>query len=345
MNFNETVSHVCDGEVEIIIKDVHGRVIDSTRTKNIIKIGAKEILAHRLPFTKIWDPYAGSGSGAWVAASTDYDDFAPKYILLGASFDTDGAPLDKMDTRYYKIDSVTGSTVPITLGVGAEYCGGLINAIPLCEPSRPLKKIERIYFEPSYQPAGTPYMQDDVRAMNNIVVLETTLTKEEYNGFSTTPSDYFTIAEVALAAGRTIDTTSCDCDPKVLFLEGKLYDSTVAITAVSNNTSTITIDPIDSASYDVIKEGDQVKVVDAPGTGSISTTGQVSDHYLVIDKVAGSGSITLDRPIMDSDNNPIVGSIGIFKDSLRIFSHRILMQPFKKSSDFMITIRWRIIMN
>ena len=174
------------GEIEFIFKDRQGRVIESRREHNIIKIFAKEILAHRLGYGKVWDPTAGTGTGAWVTHSIDLEEYAPKYIVFGASYDNDGNPLDTADTRYYTADSVVGGYIPIMLGSGAEYDGGLINAIPIAEPSRPLKRIERIYFEPSYQPAGTPLLQDDVRALNNIIVFETTLRKDEYNGFGTT---------------------------------------------------------------------------------------------------------------------------------------------------------------
>ena len=82
LNLNEMLSHSCDGEIEIIIKDIHGRVLQHTRQPNIVKIGAKEILAHCLPYDKIWDPNASSGAGAWVASGLDAADYAPKYIYL-----------------------------------------------------------------------------------------------------------------------------------------------------------------------------------------------------------------------------------------------------------------------
>ncbi|MCK9557036.1 MAG: hypothetical protein M0R50_03215 [Candidatus Cloacimonetes bacterium] len=344
LNLNETLSRTCDGEIEIIVKDVHGRVLEHTRTHNIVKIGAKEILAHRLPYEKIWDPNAGSGDGAWISSGFDMSDYAPKYILLGASFDSDGAALDTTDSRYYTIDPITGLTIPITLGVGAEYEGGLINAVPISEPYRPLKKVESIYFQPTYQPAGTPLLQDDVRAMNNIVVFETTLTKDEYNGFGRTDSDYFTITEVALAGGKELTTVgACECDPKTIFLEGR-NDGT-AITANTSGSSTISIDPTDSAYVDVISVGDQIKITSVDGTGT-SVLPQVNDHYLVTSKLTGGSDIGLDRtPVGADGETALTGQVGIFRDSLRIFSHRILKTPFKKSSDFMIIIRWSLVMN
>ena len=344
---SETLGRTCDGEIEIIIKDVHGRVLEHTRTHNIVKIGAKEILAHRLPYEKVWDPNANSGAGAWVASGFDMSDYAPKYVLFGASFDQNYAALDTLDPRYYTTDPVTGLTVPITLGVGAEYEGGLINAIPISDPGRPLKKVERIYFEPSYQPAGTPLMQNDVRAMNNIVVFETTLTKDEYNGMGQTDTDYFTITEVALAAGREISaegTGYCNDDPKTLFLQGRIADPATAITVNTTGTATISIDPIDLASVDVIKEGDQIKITVVDGD-ACDNLDQINDHYLVCGKAVGGSDITLDRTPVNSTGAIITGQVGVFRDSLRLFSHRILKRPFKKSQDFMIVVRWSIIMN
>jgi hypothetical protein len=342
LNLNESLGHICDGEIEIIIKDRNGRVLEHNRTHNIVKIGAKEILAHRLPYEKVWDPNATSGAGAWVSSGLSAADYAPKYILFGASFDENGAALDTTDPRYYTTDPITGLTIPITLGVGAEYEGGLINAIPISEPGRPLKKVESVYFQPTYQPAGTPLMQNDVRAMNNIVVFETTLTKDEYNGFGMTDTDYFTITEVALAGGKELDTVgACECDPKEIFLEGR-SDGT-AITATASGTSTISISSVDSAYVDVIKEGDQIKIVNAGDTATGSLA-QINDHYLVTSKLIGGSDIGLDRTPVDANGTAITGSIGIFRDSLRLFSHRILKIPFKKSSDFMIVVRWSIIM-
>lgn len=334
------------GEIEFIFLDAQGNVVSRLFSPNIVKIFAKEILAHRLAPTRIWDPNAGSGAGGWVASGIDVEeDFIPRYILFGASFDDNGAPLDTTDPRYYTIDPATGQTVPITLGAGAEYDGGLINAIPIADPYRSLKKVERVYFEPTYQPAGTPLLQADVRAMNNIIVLETTLYKDEYNGFGLTSSDYFTITEVALAAGKELTTVgACECDPKDLFLEGKANG--VAITANATGTATVTIDPVDIAYVDVIKEGDQVKLVQAGETaGNPAVLSQINAYYLVITKAVGGSDIVLDRTPVDANNVPITGTIGVFKNTLRIFSHRILSAPFRKSDYFQVITRWRIILD
>lgn len=323
-----------DGEIELIGKDRHGNVIDYFRDHNEIKIFAKEILAHRLPHSKVWDPTASSGGGAWVASGIDPDeDFAAKYILFGASFDDDGAPLDTADTRYYVLDVVTGGTIPVTMEPGAYYGGGLINAIPIAEPDRPLKKIERIYYTPSYQPAGTPLLQEDVRAINNIVVMETVLRQDEYNGFGITSSDYFTITEVALAAGKEIVSAStCDTSPNDLFLEGPILINAAG-------TATVTVDPSDIALVDTIVEGDQVKITTS---GSIDVADQVNPYYLVIDKAVGGSDIVLDRIPVDSDGNALTGQFDLYRSTLRIFSHRILPSPFKKSSVMELTVRWKI---
>ena len=62
------------GEVEFEVRDARGRILKRVREPNIVKIFAKEILAHRLPHSKIWDPTASAGSGAWVSHNIDLDD-------------------------------------------------------------------------------------------------------------------------------------------------------------------------------------------------------------------------------------------------------------------------------
>jgi hypothetical protein len=327
------------GEIELEYRDPKTKkVIETRREPNIVKIFAKEILAHSVVYDKIWDPNTstgtgtgtgGSGQGAWVD-SNPYDDYKLKYILVGASFDEDGVPLDVNDPRFYERDEVTGLYVPIQLTPGADYDGGLINAIPIDEENnRPLKKIENVYFEPTYQPAGTPLLQPDVRAMNNILVVETTLSEDEYNGFGLVDSDHFTITEVALSGGIEI-TSVLDCDivPRDLFLEGP-YEAT------ASGGDVITLNnPTDA---NKISKGDQIKLLP---TGTDSGE-QVSPYYLVLDKSEYGSDITLDRtPVADS--SPIVGDVQIWRDTLRIFSHRILTTPAKKSSSFEIIIRWRI---
>lgn len=333
------------GEIEFIFKDRNGVIVDRYVEHNIVKIFAKEILAHRMPFSKVWDPTGGTGSGAWVPSGIDpLEEFAPKYILLGASFDANHVPLDSNDPRYYVKDPVTGQFVPITLSPGADFQGELINAIPLAEPDRPIKRIEAIGFIPTYQPAGTPLLQSDVRAMNNIVTLETTLRLNEYNGFGLTSSDFFTITEVALAAGKEIDfSNACNKTPRDCFLDGHPDGS--ALLAHASGTSVVTLDP-SVAEVDLIKTGDQIKIVDIAGSeNATEPLGQISPFYLVVNKAVGGRDIQLDRVPVNMTNVPIVGPVGVYRDTLRIFSHRILSSPVKKSNNFEITIRWKIIFN
>ena len=334
----------CQGELEFIIKDRHGRVIDNIRQPNIVKLFAKEILAHRLPHSKVWDRNANSGAGGWVTHDIDIDEYSAKYICFGASFDASGVPLDSADSRYYLADSVTGAYVPITLGVGAEYDGGLINPIPLAEPSRPLKRVERIYYESSYQPSGTPLLQDDVRAINNILVLETTLLSSEYNGFGLTTNDFFTLTEVALVGAAELDAIgACDCAPRDLFLTGDVTG--VGFKALSTGTTTVTLDA-SAVNIDDIKEGDQIKITEYnTDVTADATLNQLNPYYLVINKSLGGRDIVLDRVPVDNLNTPIAGNIGLYRDGFKIFSHRILKSPIKKSSDFEIVVRWRIILN
>ena len=344
---NEKVGQYARGELEFIIKDRHGRVIETICQKNIVKIFAKEIISHRIPFSKIWDPEAGT-EGAWVDNTVDpNEDFGIKYILIGASFDDNGVPLDTNDPRYYTTDSVTGIPTPIRLEPGAWYEGGLINAVPISEPTRPLKRVESVTFEPSYQPAGTPLLQEDVRAINNIVMFETTLTPEEYNGFGASDSDFFTITEVALAAGKTLGLVgACEKVPKDIFLEGvggTADDEPIPATASGGDV--ITLD--DVSAVENIREGDQIKIV-SPTIGSDGQYGdldQITPFYLVLSKSTTGRELQLDRVPTDSNQTVIVGDVAVFRDTLRIFSHRILQSPVKCSSDFEITIRWRIILS
>lgn len=332
------------GEIEFIVRDRKGNVVKRWFEQNIVKIFAKEMLAHRLPSSELWDPDANGGAGAWVDAGRDpNEEFAARYILFGASFDENGLPLDSNDTRFYTIDPTTNAPVPIRLGPGAEYGGGLINAVPLAEPGRPLKKVENVSFQATYQPAGNPLLQDDVRAMNNIVALQTTLRLEEYNGLGVTDSDFFTLTEVALAGGRKINSVaSCECTPRDLFLEGTSDGS--PLLAIANCTDVISIDPGETE-VDLIKEGDQIKIVGAEDSAAEESITQVSPYYLVLSKAVGGRDVRLDRTPVDTNNNPIQGNIGIFRDTLRIFSHRVLKAPVKKSADFEIEVVWRIIFN
>jgi hypothetical protein len=340
------------GELEFIIRDpVRHETIDIIRDHNLVKIFAKEILAHQLAPQNIWDPNASSGTGAWVDSGLDpLRQYTPRYVLFGAAFDENHLPVPSSDPRYYQYDPGSGTYVPIQLSVGADYNGGLINAIPISEPNRPLKRIERIYYESSYQPAGTPLLQPDVRAINNVVVLETTLHKEEYNGFGLTSSDYFTITEVALAAAKEVGNIgACECDPKDLFMESHSGTAErMALLARASGTGTISLDPSELASVDVIHEGDQVKIVTAGPAGTEGTTNilnQVNPYYLVINKALGGSDMVLDRTPVDMNGVPLLGPIGVFMDGLKIFSHRILKSPLKKSSDFEVVCRWRILMS
>jgi len=329
-NLNEKVAREYCGEIELEFRDPKTKeIIETRREPNIVKIFAKEIMSHTIMYGKVWDPNGGTGEGAWVE-NDSFDDFKLKYMLLGASFDENGVPLDANDERYYQRDEVTGLYAPIQLLPGADYEGGLINAVPIDETNnRPLKKIENVYWEPTYQPAGTPLLQSDVRAINNVLVVETTITEDEYNGFGLTDSDYFTLTEVALCGGIEITSVAdCDVDPKDLFLEGP-YEATASggdVIALDSGTD-----------IDKISKGDQIKLL-PDGT---SAEEQISPFYLVLDKQDSGSDITLDRTPMEG-TSAIAGDVNVWRDTLRIFSHRILSTPAKKSSSFEITIRWRI---
>lgn len=331
INLNEKVAREYFGEIEIeFIDPKTKRVIERRIENNIVKVFAKEIMGHTIIYDKIWDPQGGTGSGAWVD-SYPQEDFKVKYMLLGASFDENGVPLDANDERYYQRDETTGLYRPIQLLPGADYDGGLINPIPIDEANnRPLKRIENVYWRPTYQPAGTPLLQPDVRAMNNILVVETTLTEDEYNGFGLVESDHFTITEVALCAGIEIGVVAgCDVNPRDLFLEGP-YE------AVASGGDVVTLsNPTD---VNKLVMGDQIKLL-PNGTGT--SVEQVSPYYLILNKQESGSDITLDRTPMEG-TSAIAGDVNLYRDTLRIFSHRILSTPAKKSSSFEIKIRWSI---
>lgn len=333
-----------NGVLEFIIRDRHGRVVERRTQQNLVKIFAKELLSHRLPSSEIWDVNANSGTGGWVASGIDpTEEFSARYILFGASFDDDGVPLDTEDTRFYTEDSVTDTFIPVALGPGAEFSGGLINAITIAEPDRPLLRVENIGFEASFQPAGTPFLEADVRGINNIVRLETTLRLDEYNGFGLSGSDFFTITEVALAGGKKLDDIgTCECTPRELFLEASSDGD--ALNAILTSGSDVVSLNASESEVDLIKEGDQIKLVASGGTPKSNTElNQLNPFYLVVSKQSGGRDIQLDRTPVDIDNSPLSGSVGLLRDTLRIFSHTILKAPLKKSADFEILTRWSII--
>jgi hypothetical protein len=207
-----------------------------------------------------------------------------------------------------------------------------------------LKRVERIFFESSYQPSGTPLLQEDVRAINNILVLETTLLTSEYNGLGLTSSDFFTLTEVALVgAAETGSVGACECDPRDIFLTGSSDGD--AFLASASGATTISLDSSE-VDVDAIKEGDQIKIVTAGSTAEADLIlEQLNPYYLVVSKALGGRDIVLDRTPVTADNVALTGAIGVLRDGFRIFSHRILKAPIKKTSDFEICVRWRIICN
>lgn len=331
------------GSVEFIVKDKDGTVLDIVSDHNIIKIGMKEVLAHRITPPNVWDPTAGTGSGAWVSGGLELDEFIPRYIWFGASFDENNQAIGTTDERFYYYDTVTGSYKPNLLSPGAAFDGGLINPIPIADPDRPLKRIERTFYEPSYQPAGNPLISDDVRAVNNVVYMETTLRLDEYNGFGVSANDYFDISEVALVAAREVDITgACECDPRTIFRQGQSDDSPLLATA--NGTNTVTLLPSMSGYATLIKEGDQIEIVPSGGTGDATgITNQPNSFYMVISKSATGGSdLTLDRVPVDADQTPLNGSIGLYREGHKIVAHRIVAPLIKKNGAYTITCRWKI---
>jgi len=339
LNLKESINNKeLNGAVHIIIRDAKtNEVISNYFEKNIIKIFAKEIMSHSIVPGNIWDTLSSS----WVSSNLDLELYRPRYIVLGGSFDEAGAPLSTLDTRFYETDVLNGGFKPIKLTPGATNDGGLINPVAIAEPGRPLKRIEKVYFEPSYQPSGSPQLYDDVRAINNVVVFQTTLASDEYNGITGTSGDFITLTEIALVAAPEIGSVgACECNPKTIFLTGDA--SGLAFDVTASGASTISLN-MDVVNINDIIEGDQIKIVaqnESPDTTNILN--QVNPYYLVVNKANGGRDITLDRVPVDSNNTPITGQIGVLKDTFRIFSHRILSSPIKKSADFVIDIRWLI---
>lgn len=336
------------GKLEIIIKDKNGNVIDRRIDHNIIKIFMKDHIPHTLAYPYVWDPTGGTGEGDWVANVLNHADlYHPKYIILGAAFDTSpssyGSPLSTNDADYYETDPISGQKSPKTLYSGAEYGGGLIKPIPIkVSDGRPLKRIESATTElATYQPPGTPYLRNDVRALFNVLKLQTTLEIDEYNGFSDT-YNYFDICEVALVSGPAFgaSVSDCDCDPEQLFLlgDGCVYNDGGATTVdamevtLTAGSTILTLSNADNA--DCIYPGDQIKLI-APGYT------QTTQHYLVYSK--SGNQLTLDRVPKDDQNvNLPSGTYTMWVDRHRILCHRILESPFSKTSALEVTIIWNI---
>lgn len=333
------------GEIQLIFRDSKGNIVDRIIHHNIIKIFMKDHIAHTLPYGYKWDPTGGtSGSGDWVANTINNADlYFPKYIILGAAYDTStanyGAPLGTNDTDFYQTDPVSGQKVPITLYSGANYTGGLIKAIPIDTSNNiPLKRIEDVDFDATYQPPGTPYLRDDVRALYNIVSFSTTLQTTEYNGFGGSFTS-FDICELALVSGPAFDSTisDCNCDPHNLFLlgHGGNYDTDLSASPIeitlTSGSSTITLNDASDANY--IYEGDQIKFV--------SSHSMITEYFMVLSK--SGNQLTLDRvPKDDSNVNIPSGTYHIWVDRFRILAHSILPQPFSKTSALQVDITWKI---
>ena len=133
----------------------------------------------------------------------------------------------------------------------------------------------------------------------------------------------------------------------MLFLTGDASGN--PLRTIFNGTSTISLDP-SVVDPDVIKEGDQIQIQSfSSDKSSPDFINQVNPFYLVISKSPGGRDIVLDRTPTTSDTNVLVpgtdGIIGIYRDGFKMFSHRVLTTPIKKSSDFVIVVRWSIIMN
>lgn len=312
-----------------------GEIVTEHINKNIIKIFAKESIAHSIVPANIWDPIGS----VWTPHSLDLELYRPRYIVLGASFDENQLPISGIDSRYYNQDNINGGFIPKQLTPGATNNGGLINAVPIASPSRPLKRIEKIWFEPSYQPAGSPNLYDDIRAINNVVVFQTTLLSHEYNGISGTSGDFLTITEGALVAAPEVPVLgACECDPRTIFLTGD--SNGLAFGAIASGGSTITLDN-SVVNINDIKEGDQIKIVDyGASPNTTSTLNQPNQYYLVINKSIGGHDVTLDRTLVDTTNTPITGNVGVLRDDFKMISHRILSSPVKKTADFIIDLRW-----
>ena len=52
-----------------------------------------------------------------------------------------------------------------------------------------------------------------------------------------------------------------------------------------------------------------------------------------------------DRVPVDLNGAALTGDAGVFKDTLQLFSQRILSTPVQKSESFEIVVRWTIVFN
>ena len=126
------------GYVHITVKNVvTGEIVSDTIDKNIIKIFAKESISHSIVPQNLWDPIGT----AWVPHALDLELYRPRYIVFGAAFDENQQPVSGVDNRYYEPDTISGGFRAITLTPGATFGGGLINAVPIASPDRPLKRV------------------------------------------------------------------------------------------------------------------------------------------------------------------------------------------------------------
>jgi hypothetical protein len=134
----------------------------------------------------------------------------------------------------------------------------------------------------------------------------------------------------------------CNCPPRDIFLLGHTDGLPLqANIAVAGSTVSLTETTGEYINY--IKVGDTIKIVASDSTAAENNElDQLNPFYLVMSKVNGGVDITVDRTIRTANNTPITGAVGVFKDEFRMFSHRILQTPVKKSSDFEVIVRWSI---
>lgn len=317
------------GTIQIITKNKHGQTIKTHTQTNTLKTHLKETLTHQIQPNNLWNPNANNGTGAWQPNTTKLDRTTPRYIILGASYDTNGNPIQN-DPRYYTTNN-QNQTTPIKITPGNTHPNLLINPIPINTPNRPLKKIQNIYLTNTYQPAGTPTLQTDTQALNTTITFETTLQTEEYNGITGIGQDHFTITEIGIATGPeeyTTNPTEAVCEK----LPHELFQNTYNVNLTG--TATVVIDTTTDTT--TLHQGDQVQITDPTGTT------QLNNYYLIIHKTPGGHDITLDRIPTDTNGNPITGATTLIQNNMQIIAHRILTYPQTKNINTELTIRWSL---
>lgn len=308
INIRDLSGKMAEGRLTMRIRNTITGEESTISDNNIIKVAAKEVMAINLAPPRVWDP----NEQEWVDNSLS-DDMSVRYMWFG-----------------------TGSTS--MLSSSFNYDGSLQEPI-LISTLTPLKRIESVYLNNSYQPSGNPYNHDDVRAILNEIVFETVMKADEYNELPDTSGSDVILAEAGLVAARELPVDDdCGCAPDILFL-GTENDGT-AIPITFSGSEVVTIN-VSSSKHTTIKAGDQIKIV-ASGTLKTDMHDVIEQHnpyYTVVEKLTNGRDLLLDRIPRNADNDILTGSAGIFRVGHRLICYKKI-PVFRKSFPLEITFSW-----